>query len=560
MTTEPVLETHVFDVSRDGVLRALRAQFTSSTAFLPELLQNARRAGASRVLVDWDAERNVLIVNDDGCGIWDFGNLVVAYQSGWSSETTFRENPIGVGLFAALLASDELIVHSLDRRMVLDERRLARGAIAVTAASSRPGTEVRLLLKEPLRRLTDDWLKFLTDLVKGFPIPVYFNGQGISRPHALDSRLLFRETDIGTLHLSGWEECQPRSAVLVPILYCQGLPLRRISHPSSTTDVLHVDITRFAARAPDRDVLLNPEESDAAIVKSIKAQWQVRLRQRQTELSPLEFADKYWRMCVAFKVNELLIGAPVTGSMLSRYVAPQDAVDCDAAQILRPWGQCVLPQDSMPLVTDFQEEYCGSEDDPPAPLASIYVMARDFAVLHPAVPESHPGRRRSVDLLDQSLGLEYELNKPGKVRDFFGEWIACEIQTCESYAIRFRPTQDCAILESIRSHLTEATISTYSFFDPELQRLIVPAGDGNPGRAVRQVSTFCDEFDYFHREALEADSNTINGIVASLRADSPDDYLAALLASVMPDPTVLADRTFQVKYDGQGRTWNVQAI
>lgn len=559
VTTEPVLETLVLDVSRDGLFHALRAQFTSSTTFLPELLQNARRAGASRVLLEWDADRNVFIVTDDGCGIRNFRHVVVAYRSGWNSDIKRRENPFGVGLFAALFASDEVIVHSLDRRMVLDERCLASGAIHVTAAPSRQGTEVQLVLKEPLRRSAEDWLKLLTDLVKGFPIPVHFNGTPIARPDALDSGLLFRETDIGALHLFGWEECQPRTTVLLPILYCQGLPLRRIRHTIHTGDVLHVDTMRFAARVPDRDVFLNPEESEAAIVRGIEAQWQARLRLRQTELRPLEFAERYWQMCVAFQVPELLVGMPVAASMLSRYVAPEEAIDC-GDEPLEAWGEGALPQDSTPLVEYFRGGYTGCEDDPPAPLASIYVMARELAVLTLGVPKSHPCWQRAVDLLDESLGLEYELNEPGEAREFFGDWIICQVQTCESYAIRFRPTQACTIPESLRSYLMEVTIRTYSFFDSKRQRIIVPAGDRRPGRAARQVSTFCDEFDHFQAGAYEADREAIERIVASLRAKSPAAYLHALLAKVTPDPAALGGQAFQVKYDVHGHGWNVHSV
>lgn len=560
MTTEPVLETLEFDVSRDGLLRALSEQFTSCTTFLSELLQNARRAGADRVLVEWDADRNVLIVSDDGCGIRAFRDLVVAYESGWNREVKFRENPFGVGLFAALFAGDELIVHSLDRRMMLDELRLARGTIEVRAAPFRNGTEVRLRLKEPLRRTTVEWLELVTQLVKGFPIPVHFNGTPLARPHALDGGLPFRETEIGALYLLGWEECQSHTFAPLPILYCQGLPLRRLRDSRCTSDVLHVDTTRFRARMPDRDLLRDPEASEAAILEAIEGQWRARLRQRQTELPAMQFVNQYWEMCAALKARDLLIGMPVAPSMLSRYVAPQSAIDFDDADILKRWGERELPPTSTPLMQNCGSGYSGHESDPPAPLASIYGMACELAVLYSHVPQVHPGWQRTVDLLDPSLGLEYELNEASEVRSYFGEWLQCQVQTCESYTIRFRPTQQCTIPESLRSYLTEVTIRTFSFWDPKRGRLIVPAGDDSPGRAVRQTSTFCDSHDHFHEEALDADRYAIASIVASLRANSPAAYLDALLTKVVPDPAALGDQAFQVRYDAKLHRWNVQIL
>src|ERR1700730_7744027 len=86
MSENAVVETHVLDVSKEGFFRFLRETFTKSTTFLGELLQNGRRAGATHLAIEWDADQNVMTVSDDGCGISDFKPLFLACKSGWDPE------------------------------------------------------------------------------------------------------------------------------------------------------------------------------------------------------------------------------------------------------------------------------------------------------------------------------------------------------------------------------------------------------------------------------------------------------------------------------------------
>lgn len=62
-----------------------------------ELLQNARRAGAKHVEIT--NESGIVTVQDDGCGIDDFGRLLDLGGSGWEEDFEASEDPAGVGLF-----------------------------------------------------------------------------------------------------------------------------------------------------------------------------------------------------------------------------------------------------------------------------------------------------------------------------------------------------------------------------------------------------------------------------------------------------------------------------
>ena len=89
-----------------------------------EILQNARRAGASSVEITHHAD--YVTVRDNGRGVDDFANLLDLGGSGWDEAREASEDPAGVGLFC--LAPREVLIRSkwpdwrADRRRRLDRR------------------------------------------------------------------------------------------------------------------------------------------------------------------------------------------------------------------------------------------------------------------------------------------------------------------------------------------------------------------------------------------------------------------------------------------------------
>jgi hypothetical protein len=559
MSEHAIVESHVLDVDEGGFFRLLRETFTNSTTFLAELLQNGRRAGATRIAIEWDPDHTVMTVSDDGHGIGNFKPLFVACKSAWEPEIKFREDPFGVGLFAALYASVSVEIHSLDRLVTLDESLFNNCPVYVKTAPQRIGTQLRLTLRAHLRRKTAEWRTVILALVKGFPIPVSFNGEELPRPHALDSGLPFRSTEIGALYLEGWQPCQPIPPRSMPMLYCQGLPMcARDSHRQNGFDVLHVATTRFRARSPDRHMLHEADTNEPVIERAIVRMWQERLIARRQELSPQDFVDAHWRLCIVLGLPELLQDMPLSVAMLERCVASIYA-DCQSIRMddfRIPWDLSRPNEDGL-FVTDlFGSGYCGEEHDPPGPLASIYALVRELPLLRNRVPACHPSRARSVDLLDPSLGLEYELHGESGIVKFDG-WRSCSVQICARYTIRFRPTPGCRVDPELRRRLTPVEVSTFSFFDPHKQRIIVPSGDDDLGDVLKQVANYCDEYDHFQDGDHERDQDELRSLVDYLRGPSPDKYLASLLARTRPNVQVLGESWFRVCFDSTKKAWEV---
>ena len=104
-------------INEEGALRNQRYAFTDRFALVTELLQNARRAGATRIDITHDAAAKRLCVRDDGHGIGDFQKLLTFNESGWDEATSYQERPFGIGFSKCLYAASRCIVASGRQRV-----------------------------------------------------------------------------------------------------------------------------------------------------------------------------------------------------------------------------------------------------------------------------------------------------------------------------------------------------------------------------------------------------------------------------------------------------------
>lgn len=99
-------------VSPEAISKVTRIFNGTLDDILNELLQNARRAGASAVAITAEHldDACIITVADDGAGIADPADLVSLGQSDWSDECRVREDPAGMGFFS--LAGLDTVVSS----------------------------------------------------------------------------------------------------------------------------------------------------------------------------------------------------------------------------------------------------------------------------------------------------------------------------------------------------------------------------------------------------------------------------------------------------------------
>jgi hypothetical protein len=80
-----------------------------------EILQNARRAGATEVTVT--NEKGLVTVRDNGCGIEDFSKLLDLGDSDWDEALEKAEDPAGVGVFC--LAPRKVAISSKAKKVII---------------------------------------------------------------------------------------------------------------------------------------------------------------------------------------------------------------------------------------------------------------------------------------------------------------------------------------------------------------------------------------------------------------------------------------------------------
>ena len=170
-------------VAPETIAKVTRLFNNTAYDVICELLQNARRAGASVVAIALNSagSEHFLHVTDDGHGIADPASIVTLGRSGWSDETRRAEDPAGMGVFS--LAGRDVIIRSFSK----PDRQ---GWMAHIPASAWETSRPIAISSDPIARGTaitvrvpDEWLKTLERDVekaaKHYPVPVTWNGNDL---------------------------------------------------------------------------------------------------------------------------------------------------------------------------------------------------------------------------------------------------------------------------------------------------------------------------------------------------------------------------------------------
>jgi hypothetical protein len=112
------MQTIQAKVSKKLLSKADRLFTGSHGGRMIEILQNARRAGATQV--DITNKDGLVTVSDNGCGIEDFSKLLDLGDSDWDEAMEMAEDPAGVGIFC--LAPRELTICSGNRKVCITEK------------------------------------------------------------------------------------------------------------------------------------------------------------------------------------------------------------------------------------------------------------------------------------------------------------------------------------------------------------------------------------------------------------------------------------------------------
>ena len=168
------------------------SRFYNGTNFdiLHELLQNARRAGASRVDVEVDEkDGGTIAVRDDGAGITDYQAVLDFGRSEWVDDAVGEEDPAGMGLFSLARRRWSITSRSADGEpwtVNLGPEHFDGGASATVRRADKAtpiGTTIRFSMSSRWTRVAE---MQVANVARYYPLPVFVNGEEAHRSPFLE--------------------------------------------------------------------------------------------------------------------------------------------------------------------------------------------------------------------------------------------------------------------------------------------------------------------------------------------------------------------------------------
>lgn len=510
-------------INEEGTLRNQRYAFTDRFTLISELLQNARRAGATQIEIRYDAASQILHVTDDGCGIDDFQKLLSFNESGWDANTCAEERPFGVGFSKCLYAASRCIVASGSQSVDFDtSAALAKAPIDVmqiAEADAITGTRIELHGVD-----LPDLAARIETLCLGFPVPVLFNGKALQRRFA-EAHLATMPSPMGTVHLTGTRDGKHSHHTLV---FLQGFCVLNTGYSMlGTFNVVHLDSHQFVARLPDRDKLIDEDVQHKRIEAELKEGWRRLLEVAKTQLAPERFVEIYYGAMRAWGHLDLLNDLDVLPCELFDaivgYPIQDDASHRDYVQSVSvaPTREAI----ESGAVTLVDLDWLGDDNAGRWMLA----RARDYLVFGWNGLHADHWAQRHVRYLDEEA-VEVEALAEQTRTVLEGRWVWPTVILCEAVRIK------------VGGETVEITDAGIYHGDT----LYIPAGETS-GEPVRQASSFTDENDQFLEGDLNADRAALADLICRLRSVDPVQTLDSLMQTLkLGKYPLLHGKTFQL--------------
>lgn len=529
------------EINEKNLIANLANVFSDSTKVLLELLQNARRAGSDRVEIIYDGKN--LSVRDYGKGIDDLAELFHLAKTGWDKSISDQENAFGMGFFASLYAAKRLRITSNDWCLEVDcEEMLSGGSFSPVPAPSNDineGTLVELFDLGSMKTVTN-----LKKLLRGFSIPVFYNGEEIerrySREQLIEDGYAVVSATLGTIFVpdGSWD-----TSMEVFLQGCSVMPDLGNGKPT----IVHLN-DNVPARMPDRDRLIEPTEVLTSLNRELVAYFVARLYLLREQESAEEMVAQYWMPMVTF-APELTLGMDLVPlAILSQYeVCPMWEVSA-RAELTVP---CESEDTQVISKTDLESKLV-IHGDHIVPgecedfVLQMYAYQNNAYFLTGNLPDGH-WLKNSVKTFD---GTEFnvEIVEPGKCQTWSSAWVCAPIQLCQAFEISVPDTN----LPTVRITDNACFLQRTSAIDAsgaEVTNYVVlyPEGESS-GEVVAQLSRYETEFDEYQLDAEEIDEANLAYFVRRMRADSPAKILQTVLAELPQDVrSMLSATSFQVQ-------------
>lgn len=529
-----MLKQVAMKVNQANMVKSLKFSFTNKTTTLGELMQNARRAGATKVSFHYNEDSKELVVNDDGTGISDMEALLTVAESGWDADTMALEHPFGIGFLSAIFACKHIEVSSVGGHFKAPtEDILAFKPITIKPIVWLGTTQIRLT---GVDLTLSELQNHLTKLARGFPIPVELNGVSLDRPDALNSERTFIDTVIGQACLSGINNLTDNYSTYLAV-YLQGLPVYNTSgyYLDSDRNAVHLDSAQFYARLPDRDKLIDEKDVIERVTSTLKFELRNKFIEAKKTLTPAEMVG-FYRLLKSWDCLDLLNDVPVLPSRILSRIGYYPNCSADNHGDFYTLVPEILSKEEVETlgVVSFDVEM---EDDGAA--LHMFAFNQDSLIYQYGLDAGHWLHDHIKFLKDPIVEL---INESATIW-FNGDWVPSYVKFCDAYTIQ---VGDDVI-----------TISNDSMWAGGGLGVIVPKGDTS-GEVVKQISSFTDNDD-FQELACKSEVHDFSNFVVSNTSASPTDALLKLLPNFSGCP-MLHGGTFTISVNYQGQAFQISQV
>ncbi|MHB1644364.1 MAG: ATP-binding protein [Acidithiobacillus sp.] len=526
------------NVNEKALISHLKMAFATGTTWVTELLQNARRAGATKIHILLNPDRKEVTIVDDGQGIEDMQHLFSIAESGWDEPVLSDEKPYGMGFLSCLFACEK--VHIISQKQ--QAKVVTKGALAFDDihVEPHPGVDGTFIRMEGVTNMPA--AHFILSAIKGFPVPVYLDqsNKPLESIHAVDT-MDWAKTEIGLVHVSNL-----RGRFYDPLIYLQGLPICAGFNTRYTDNnvIVHLDSEKFFGRLPDRASVIDPDKAMVAIKSAIIKLYVKQLHQKKMAMladdQAKEFVKRYGEICIAY-CKELLDDIPFL---------PADAIagsiydlDCniDSTVLDRPSEPISMQAITEGTVKLFSGDG-GSYDGENMPHMA-FIDAYDGIIVDAEKLGSKHWVHSYVHHLKGDVSIA--LSEPQPAVRIDGRFVFGK-HAILGDVLTLRGSFE---VEGISRDLT--TTYDHTVFDANEQVFYVPRASNGYG-AVRQASSYVDDEEY-REDAFDEDDTLFARLVSEARNPDP----AALLQQLLSDIGVkryrsLQEKTFQVNIGEDG--------
>jgi anti-sigma regulatory factor (Ser/Thr protein kinase) len=526
------------NVNEKALINNLKMAFATGTTWVTELLQNARRAGATKIHIALQPEQNEFTIWDDGQGIEDMQNLFSIAESGWDEPILTEEKPYGMGFLSCLFACEKVQIISHEQHVkVVTKDALAFDNIHVEPHHGVEGTFIRM---ECVTNMPT--VRFLESAVIGFPVPVYLDQSHtpLDNIHAVDA-MDWAKTEIGLVHVDNLA-----GRFYDPMIYLQGLPINAgfNTRYADRNVIIHLDIEKFFGRLPDRASVIDPDKAMVTIKSAIIKLYVKQLHQKKMAMlandQAKEFVERYGEICIAY-CKELLNDLPFlpTGAIAGS-IYDLD-VNIDSTVLDRPSEPISMQAITEGTVKLFSGDG-GSYDGENVPHMAL-IDAYDGVIVDAGKLGSKHWVHPYVHHLKGNISIALSEQQPSIMID--GRFVCGENAVLGDILTLSGSFE----VEGILSEM----ITTYDniVYDAKAQAFYIPRAASGYG-AVRQASSYMED-DVYCAEAFDEDDDLFARLVSEARNPDPAALLRQLLLDLgLKRYNSLQEKTYQVTIDEDG--------